>query len=134
MIVESYKDLLGEIELLEWLLGDVQRQLMRNRAKEIVGHEMPLDKALVRYDNLRERIEALETELELKRELVKKIRERLSQFTGLHHKIAYMQEIEGLSLQQIAIETGYSYIHIRRVHSNMKKTMIQSCNTEIVKT
>lgn len=134
MIVESYKDLLGEIELLEWLLGDVQRQLMRNKAKEIGGHEMPLDKALIRYDNLRERIEALETEIELKQELVKKMRERMSQFTGLDRRIAYLQDIEGLTLQQIAIETGYSYDHIRRTHSSMRKRMPQSCHTAIVKT
>ncbi|MGM0238503.1 sigma-70 family RNA polymerase sigma factor [Enterococcus sp. AZ103] len=62
--------------------------------------------------DLNDRIKALESERE---EIIKLI----DQFNGLNNKILRMKYVEGLTLEAIANETGYSYSYIKSKHAEL---------------
>jgi DNA-directed RNA polymerase specialized sigma subunit len=114
VIVESYKDLLEEIVLLDWLHEDLIRQLQRNKA-EVWGHSMPLDKSVSKYDNIIERMKAIEEEIDLKKELASKIEAGIKNLKGIEYTVAFMRDIEGKTLTEIASETKFTYSYISKV-------------------
>jgi hypothetical protein len=114
IIISEYKDLLGELETLEWMLDNVNRQFMQNRA-DMHGHKIPFIKTIARQDNLVERVRELEREIGEKKTLIRRIEEKFKNFTGLSYVVFYKRDIENKSLQIIADELGYSYDHIKRI-------------------
>ncbi|QJD87889.1 hypothetical protein [Cohnella herbarum] len=122
IIISEYKDLLGELETLEWMLDNVNRQFMQNRA-DMHGHKIPFIKTIARQDNLVERVRELEREIGEKKTLIRRIEEKFKNFTGLSYVVFYKRDIENKSLQIIADELGYSYDHIKRIS---RKTSMKS--------
>jgi hypothetical protein len=113
-IIESYKDLLTEIELLEYLQKDLDRQI--KHAHHVVwSGKLPsqpspayigLDKAMARYDSLAERLERVEEELKEKRTLKAKFDEKFKGLEGIEYIVSF---------KVIAVETGYTEGWIRQV-------------------
>ncbi|MEG2412640.1 hypothetical protein [Clostridium sp.] len=62
--------------------------------------------------------------LDTKEKNLKEMNDRLKNIDGLDKKIIYMKEIQDKNLREIADELGYSYDHIRRVHSKNKHATI----------
>jgi len=118
IIIESYNDLVGEIELLEWLHDDLIRQLQRNE-RDVWGHVVYLPKALAQYDNIIERMASIERELDTKRALKRKIDDRLGSLDGIEYSVFYKQRIEGKPLQQVADELNCSYSYVTKVSSKL---------------
>jgi hypothetical protein len=128
VIVESYKDLLEEIELFKWLHDDLLRQLQRNE-REVWGHSMPVDKAVARWDNITDRMKAIELEIDLKTALAAKIEAGIKGLEGIEYTVAFMRDIEGKSLNEIAAETKFSYSSISKVSvriNNAKRMQTQA--------
>jgi hypothetical protein len=50
-----------------------------------------------------------------------RIKDLLSQFKGIEHKVAYKRYVEGKNLKEIAAELDYSYDYIREIMSRIKK-------------
>lgn len=115
--------------MLEIRLMDLEEQLRAARALCFNGQlpsdpmpvHVPLDKALEQYDDIVERIKVVSAEKERKESTRKQIDRLLRQFQGLEMQVAYKRDVEGKSLLAIATELGYSYDHIRRVSSRIKK-------------
>ncbi|CAM3744468.1 hypothetical protein COLU111180_06290 [Cohnella lubricantis] len=121
-MIEAYKDLLLEIDILTALHADLVRQLEQQHRVVWTGMapsapmpvHVPLDKSMSQYNNLIERLTAIEGELKIKRDLRAEIDNKLEQMDGLNHTIAYKRFVEGKSLKEIAVETGYAYSTIRK--------------------
>lgn len=133
--IDSYKDLCTEIEIYKDRINNLKEQkkimlkLMDcNRPKDIA----PIDysgmphgsKNFMSLDRIWEDIKHIEnmlyleiTNLEHMEETKAKINSKLNGLEGLQYKVEYKHSIEGKTLQQIADELGYSYDHIRRIHS-----------------
>ena len=62
--------------------------------------------------DLNERIKKLEEE---RQEIVQTI----DKFTGLNQRILKMKYVDGLTLESIAVETGYSYSYIKSKHAEL---------------
>ncbi|WP_373232117.1 hypothetical protein [Cohnella sp.] len=128
MIMSEYKDTIIELDILQDLRADLVRQLEQQHRIVWTGMapsapmpaHVPLDKALSKYDNVVERLRAIESEIGMKRKLIQGIDEKLSKLNGLNHTIGYKRLVEGKSLKEIADEIGYSYSHVRNVMSGAK--------------
>lgn len=118
IILESYQELIGEIELLEWLHEDLVRQLQRNE-KDVWGHVVYLPKALAQYDNIIAHMRNIEHELDIKRELKRRIDERLATLGGVEYKIFFKQKVEGKTLHVIAAELHCSYSYVSKISSKI---------------
>jgi hypothetical protein len=47
--------------------------------------------------------------------------QRIAEFEGLEQKVAYMRDVLGMTLSEIAADLGYSYIWIKKISSRTKK-------------
>ncbi|EHN17044.1 hypothetical protein [Clostridium sporogenes] len=51
----------------------------------------------------------------------KNIKHKLNGLTGIEHKVAYLKEVEGYNLIQVACKLGKSYDYIKEISSKIKK-------------
>ncbi|OOR12031.1 hypothetical protein BW897_15340 [Bacillus cereus] len=148
-----YQNLGEEIEMMEITLKDLKlehKYLMKNMwmnkpeckwgvtdySKEhVIGGQIPLalDEIARRHDYIMEKTECLKERMRDKKALMEEVQCVMSKKKGLEQQIIYMRDVLGITLKQIANETGYSYQHIRRVSSQMKKcyknaTNVQHCS------
>lgn len=65
-------------------------------------------------ERLNDRIEKLEKERE-------EIIELIDQFNGLNNRILKLKYVEGLTLESIAEETGYTYQYIKNKHAELMR-------------
>lgn len=82
---------------------------------------VPLDKALEHYDNVVEKIREIAAEKERRTAIRDQIDRLLRQFQGIEMQVAYKRDIERKPLQVIADELGYSYSHISKISSRIRK-------------
>lgn len=139
MIISEYNDSIIELDILQSLRRDLIRQLEQQHRIVWTGMapsapmpaHVPLDKALSKYDSAVERLNALEQEIKLRRELIQGIDEKLSRLTGMGNTIGYKRYVEGKSLKEIAAELGESYEKIRKISS--RSGVSQKRNRQVVK-
>lgn len=141
-VVDSYKNLLIEIEIVRKRIEglEVDRELMvkslfKSAPKEIssVNYDgMPkgsmshktLDRTwedIRRIDNM---LFLENTFLENKLKIKNQIEERIGKLEGIEYKVAFMKDIKGKNLKEIAEELGYSHEHIRRIYSKAKNATL----------
>lgn len=133
--IQIYKDLCGEINILDERISDLEREL-RHLFKLMSVNEpkMPgaidytldrvtnsryvpsLDDLIPRVNEINKMLERLYEVSKAKERTKSKIEKTLSEFEGLEYKVAYMRT-QGKSLKVIAVELGYSYDYIREVSS-----------------
>lgn len=140
-IIESYKELKEDIELIETRIEglEVDKKILQRKLGK-----GPSDVSSISYDGMPkgspehrdiiywiEEISRIESAilidnsiLENKKKTLKKMNDKINSFKGLENKIIYLREVEGRSLKDIADILGYSHDHIRRLHSKIKKCHI----------
>ncbi|EEM14089.1 hypothetical protein bpmyx0001_49940 [Bacillus pseudomycoides DSM 12442] len=147
-----YQDLGEEIEMMKIQLKDLKiehKYLLKNMemnapkfngvtdysAERVTGGQVPLalDEIEGRHDRIMEKSQYLQQRIADKQSVMGELRFVMNKKKGLEQQIVYMRDVLGLTLKEIASETGYSYQHIRRVSSNMKKcynhaTNVQHCS------
>ncbi|PEJ39920.1 hypothetical protein [Bacillus pseudomycoides] len=135
-----YQDLGEEIEMMKIQLKDLKiehKYLLKNMemnapkfngvtdysAERVTGGQVPLalDEIEGRHDRIMEKSQYLQQRIADKQSVMGELRFVMNKKKGLEQQIVYMRDVLGLTLKEIASETGYSYQHIRRVSSNMKK-------------
>lgn len=137
--MRTYKDLCKEIDALtirhDELTAELKilnRRIMNAgpRTKLVASYlgmpgggpgELPITQQWEVYRAVQEAIEDVSDILALKLEAKKKIESKMSQFEKLEYKVAYMRDVERMSLAKIADELGYSYDWIAKVSSKAKR-------------
>lgn len=138
--IKSYRDLCNEIEVLEWSVEAYKDEIKAlNKLAKIYG---PRDISAIDYSQPRVkgtnqiafedylfRLRQLEDHIYLHEDAIKnmtktkeKIKGKLKELKGLDKEVAYMRDIEGKSLKEIADELGYSYQYIKEVSARSKIT------------
>jgi hypothetical protein len=126
--VKLYYDITKEIEIYELRLIDLEAELKAARKLCFSGQlpsdpmpvHVPLDKALEQYDAVVAKIREVSDHLAQKKLIRQRIEQNIRDFQGIEYRVAYMRDIEGKPLYQIADELGYSYDWIRKVSSRIK--------------
>ena len=147
-----YQNLREEIELLEIELKDLKvehKYLIKNMhmnapkfngvtdySKErVTGGQVPLtlDEIAGRHDRIMEKAVCLKEEITEKRTLMEEAKHAVQGMKGIEKQIMYLRDVQGLNLRQIAGVLDYSYDHIRRISSQMKRchsyaTIVPHCS------
>lgn len=72
---------------------------------------------------LEENITQIENEIELLEEQQKEMLVIIQSFKGVENEIVRMKYIEGLTLEEIVEETGYSDSYIRKKHAEIRSKL-----------
>lgn len=128
--VRTYYDITKEIEILELRLMDLENELKAARELCFSGTlpsepnpvHVSLDIALKQYDAVVEKIRETSDRLAEKKLIRQKIEANIRDFRGIEYQVAYMRDIEGKPLYQIADELGYSYSFISKISSRIRKS------------
>jgi len=68
-----------------------------------------------------DQVEVYSQILDEKEKTRKAIEARMSEFEGLEAKVAYMRDVQGMTLIEIAAHLGYSYDWIRKLSSRTRR-------------
>ncbi|MGG4449635.1 hypothetical protein [Brevibacillus porteri] len=136
----TYNELIMEIDVLETRIKDLvteRRFLLKsmdaNAPKgmgavdysrdRVQSNFVPfsLDRIVERMNKIDQTIEQLEDQLTAKKETLGKLDGILAQMDGLDYKVAFMRDKLNMRLHEIADKLGYSYAHIKRVSSGIRK-------------
>lgn len=134
-MIGKYKELIDEIDILtirieglkrekELLIKKMQRGPSEVNSIDYSG--MPRGsqeyKSLIRYVEDIQRLDSLiyiDSELlDIKKETIEKIENKINSMPGIEHKVAFLSA-KGKNLKEIADMLGYSYQHIRRIHARL---------------
>lgn len=136
--IKSYRDLCEEIEIWEERLKayEVQKEAVKKLAKldgpqPITGidYSQPnvQNTSQIDFFTAIETINKINNHIHLHQETIKrlneskaKIEKHINNLEGLDKKVAYMRDIQGKSLVEIADELGYSYDWIKEVSAKHK--------------
>lgn len=104
---------LNEAELHRW-------QNYSNNDGDLAKHHTFLT-ALQKQARLKEVIESLATREEELKKQRQDIIDTIEKFQGLEQRILRMKYIDGIKLESIAAETGYSYQYIKSKHAELMR-------------
>ncbi|MBS7181613.1 MAG: sigma-70 family RNA polymerase sigma factor [Enterococcus gallinarum] len=111
---------LNENELYRW-------QNYSNEDGDLAKHQTFLT-ALQKQARLKEVIESLATREEQLKKQRQDIIDTIEKFQGLDQRILKMKYVDGMKLESIAEETGYTYQYIRSRHADIMKMIRFSKN------
>lgn len=111
---------LNETELHRW-------QNYSNNDGDLAKHHTFLT-ALQKQARLKEVIESLTTREEELKKQRQDIIDTIEKFQGLDQRILKMKYVEGMTLESVAEETGYTYQYIRSRHADIMKMIRFSKN------
>lgn len=111
---------LNEKELHRW-------QNYSNNDGDLAKHQTFLT-ALQKQARLKEVIESLAIREEELKKQRQDIIDTIEKFQGLDQRILKMKYVEGLTLESVAEETGYTYQYIRSRHADIMKMIRFSKN------
>lgn len=83
----------------------------------------PLDEILRRMEEISIKIQPLYDMVEGKEKTIKEMRQAIDEMDGLERKVAFMHMVEGIPLNDIAIELNYSYQYIKELNSKANKSV-----------
>lgn len=118
--LKDYQELDDQIIYLKWNLNKSKLE----RVRWVYGdlQEVRLEKNS-RASSLEENIEKITREIELLDEQRTEMLAIINSFKGLENDIVRMKYIEGMKLDDIAEEIGYSASHIRKKHAEIRSKL-----------
>lgn len=135
--IESYHDLCTEISILEIRLNGLTDEMnhmsrmmyMSPRVKLVASYSgmpgsgmdmTPLNRQWDALCAVKTAIDDTLDVLALKNECKRRMEVVMQEFEGLEYRVAYMRDIQGLQLDEIANELNFSYSWIRKVSMRVK--------------
>lgn len=104
---------LNENELYRW-------QNYSNEDGDLAKHQTFLT-SLQKQERLKEVIESLATREEQLKKQRQDIIDTIEKFQGLDQRILKMKYVDGMKLESIAEETGYTYQYIKNKHAELMR-------------
>lgn len=95
----------SKLELNRWINGDLSNVRLNNKS---------------RSSSLEEKIEKISNELTLLNQDKEEMLLLIQTFKGLENEIVRMKYIEGMKLEEIAEEVGYSESYVRKKHAEIR--------------
>jgi DNA-directed RNA polymerase specialized sigma subunit len=139
--IKSYRDLCEEIKIWEERLKayEVQKEAIRKLAKldgpqEITGidysqpnvqntSQIDFFTAIEMINKIDNHIYIHQNTIERLTKIKEQIKQNIENMDGLDKKVAYMRDVEGKKLIEIADELGYSEIYIKKISARNPSTI-----------
>ncbi|KNF10064.1 hypothetical protein CLPU_1c02290 [Gottschalkia purinilytica] len=121
-LISTYRDLLGEIEIYQMRLNDLEREhYALERIKHT--HKIDLERYIERNYRILNEMAVVKAVVEDKMQTKEEILDKLNQLEGLEYKIAYKKFIEGKNLNQISLELHISDSWAMKKSAEINKKM-----------
>ena len=114
----DYQKLEEELAYLEYNLEKTETELKRWTSKDLSNVRLQRDS---RGANVEEVIIKIKDEIEQKQMQIGRLLQLVNTFKGLDNKILKLKYVDGMNLDTIAYELGYSTSHIYKKHAEMMK-------------
>lgn len=141
-VVDSYKNLLSEIEIIKKRIEGLEYE--RALIIKTLHKSAPKDISSISYDGMPkgsmnhktldrtwQDIQRIDSMLFLENEILKNnlkvkndIENKVKSLKGIEYEITYKRDIEGKNLSDIAKEIGYNYDYVRRIYAKYKKSQL----------
>lgn len=118
--LKEYQELDEQILFLKWNLNKSKLELARWVHGDLSNVRLEKNS---RSSSLEEKIKKIENELKLLNYQKEEMLLLIDSFTGVDNQIVKMKYIDCMSLEEIAEKTGYSESHVRKRHSEIRKTL-----------
>ncbi|MCD5001194.1 sigma-70 family RNA polymerase sigma factor [Enterococcus saccharolyticus] len=118
--LKDYQDLDNQIVYLKWNLNKSKLELNRWIYGDLSGVRLEKNS---RASSLEENIVKIEQEIELMQEQQTEMLAIIESFKGIENDIVRMKYIEGLKLEEIAEEIGYSASYTRKKHAEIRSKL-----------
>lgn len=118
--LKEYQELDEQILFLKWNLNKSRLELDRWVYGDLSNVRLEKNS---RSSSLEEKIKKIENELKLLNYQKEEMLLLIDSFTGVDNQIVKMKYIDCMSLEEIAEKTGYSESHVRKRHSEIRKTL-----------
>lgn len=121
--MELYYDLCIEIDIITIRIKNLESEYKYwlKACHDSTINSFPLDTCLSRMENICNKVEEYTILLEEKENTRKEIEQRMNEFEGLEQKVAYMRDVKGMTLPEIAADLGYSYVWIKKISAKTKR-------------
>lgn len=116
--MKDYQKLEEDIAYLDYNLDKIKAELKRWISGDLQDVRLTAESEGAKVEN---RIEAIEYELAHKMNAMYDLKHLISRFTGLENRILKMKYVDGMTLEQIALDLHYSSGYIRRKHAEIRK-------------
>jgi DNA-directed RNA polymerase specialized sigma subunit len=114
--LRDYQNLENEIIYLEFNLEQTERELKRWVEGDLSEVKLTQDSL---GSKVEEAIEKIKEDLQFKQQQKENLIKLVDRFKGLDHKILRLKYVDGMTLDNIAHELGYSTSHIYKKHAEI---------------
>ncbi|MDR4315000.1 Phage protein [Niallia circulans] len=130
--LKFYQDVCNQVEFYEELVESIENEwkiqyklLSSNPTPNRNGGLVPVPMDIVagRMDKISDNYDHMKQTLEFSKKMKEKAEQILSTFDGIKHKIIYCYYVQGMTLKEIAAETGYSYDYIKKLKSQIGREL-----------
>ena len=118
--LKDFQDLQDQILYLKWNLNKSKLELNRWIYGDL--SDVRLDENS-RSSSLENTIQLIEQEIEVLEKQSKEMLSIIESFKGIENQIVRMKYIEGLNLEQISEEIGYSASYTRKKHADIRSKL-----------
>lgn len=118
--LKDYQELEEQILYLKWNLNKSKLELSRWVNGDL--SEVRIEKNS-RSASLEDNIEKIKKEIELLENQKEELLELIGTFKGVDNEIVKLKYVDGMCLDDIADEIGYSPSYVRKRHTEIKKTL-----------
>lgn len=118
--LKDYQELDEQILYLKWNLNKSKLELDRWVNGDLANVRLEKNS---RSSSLEENIQMIEREIELLEDQRKEMLTIIYSFKGVDNDIVRLKYIDGLTLDELAEEIGYSVSYIRQRHAEIRKTI-----------
>ena len=118
--LKDYQELDEQILYLKWNLNKSKLELTRWVSGDLASVRIEKNS---RSSSLEENIQKIENELSLLQEQKKEMLLIIDSFSGIDNQIVKMKYVDDMKLEEIAGQLDYSDSHIRKRHSEIRKTL-----------
>lgn len=115
--LKDFQDLQDQILYLKWNLNKSKLELNRWIYGDLSDVRLEENS---RSSSLEESIQLIEQEIEVLEEQSKEMLAIIESFKGIENQIVRLKYIDGLNLDQIAEEIGYSASYTRKKHADIR--------------
>ncbi|MCP8969712.1 sigma factor-like helix-turn-helix DNA-binding protein [Ectobacillus ponti] len=118
--LKDYHKIENQIAYLEFNLEQTERELKRWVDGDLQKIKLQSDSAGARVED---KLEQIRNELTYKQEQRNQLILLVSTFKGLDEQILKLKYIDGLTLDKVAEQLGYSDSHIKKRHAELVRTI-----------
>lgn len=114
--LKDYHKIIEELAYLEYNLEATERELKRWIEGDLSKVRLEADS---QGSKVEEAIEQIKSDIKFKKEQLASLLTLVESFKGLDNKILKMKYVDGMTLDNISIELGYSSSYIYKRHAEM---------------